>query len=158
MTPLLADAFITTAGIRNLLAVFAVLVGLFFMFVGAVGIVRLPDAYHRMHAASKCTTLGLTGLLLAAILHIWALEITAKSALVIAFTFVATPIGTHLLAKAAHHGGLRMWERTLSDELAEDKANPDRAASDDLIGELEEDADDRGDRPRTAGRIRRGAA
>jgi hypothetical protein len=43
---------------------------------------------------------------------------------------VATPIGSHLLAKAAHHGRLEQWDRTLGDELAEDKANPDVPTTD----------------------------
>jgi len=46
--------------------VFLVL-GLFFMLVGAIGIVRFPDAYNRLHASSKCGTLGLLGLLLGAV-------------------------------------------------------------------------------------------
>ena len=127
------DSF-SVAGARDALALVALAIGLFFMFVGVLGVLRLPDAYSRMHAASKCTTLGLTGMLVAAGLHLWTLDVVAKSATVIIFTFVATPIGTHLLAKAAHHGKLAQWDRTLSDELAEDKADPDMAVTDDEIG------------------------
>lgn len=127
-------ASLTMAGIRDLIAIFALALGLFFMFVGVLGVLRLPDAYSRMHAASKCTTLGLTGMLVAAGLHLFTLDVVAKSATVIIFTYIATPIGAHLLAKAAHHGKLPQWDRTLSDELAEDKANPDMAATDDEIG------------------------
>ncbi|MFG0293404.1 MAG: monovalent cation/H(+) antiporter subunit G [Phycisphaerales bacterium JB065] len=125
---------LSIGGIRDAFAAIALAGGLFFMFVGVLGILRLPDAYSRMHAASKCTTLGLTGMLIAAGLHLWTLDIVAKSIAVIVFTFVATPIGTHLLAKAAHHGKLPLWDRTLSDELAEDKADPNMAATDDEIG------------------------
>lgn len=124
---------ITGAGVRDALAVLALAGGLFFMFVGAVGVYRFPDAYSRMHAASKCTTLGLSGLLLAAMLHIWLLDIAGKALLVLVFTFAATPIGTHLLAKAAHHGGAQQFRGTLSDELAEDKRDPDRPATDERI-------------------------
>ncbi len=129
-----SGASFTISGVRDLLAIIALTIGLFFMFVGVLGVLRLPDAYSRMHAASKCTTLGLTGMLIAAGLHLWTLDVVAKSATVIIFTYIATPIGAHLLAKAAHHGKLLLWDRTLSDELAEDKANPDMAATDDEIG------------------------
>ena len=129
-----SGASFTVSGVRDLLAILALTVGLFFMFVGVLGVLRMPDAYSRMHAASKCTTLGLTGMLIAAGLHLWTLEVVAKSATVIIFTYIATPIGAHLLAKAAHHGKLPQWDRTLSDELAEDKANPDMAATDAEIG------------------------
>ena len=54
----------------NLLTVAALLFGLFFMAVGAVGIVRLPDFYGRMHAGSKCVTLGISGMLVAAVFHL----------------------------------------------------------------------------------------
>lgn len=144
----------TISGVRDLLAILTLTVGLFFMFVGVLGVLRLPDAYSRMHAASKCTTLGLTGMLIAAGLHLWTLDVVAKSATVIIFTYIATPIGAHLLAKAAHHGKLPQWDRTLSDELAEDKANPDMAATDDEIGIPGTDAPSGTSRP---GRLRMSA-
>lgn len=106
--------------------------GLIFMFVGALGVVRLPDAYNRMHAASKCVTLGLTGMLLAACYHLGTAPIVFKAIATIVFTFVATPIGTHLLSKAAHHAGLTQWDHTLSDELALDKRDASRRISDDI--------------------------
>ncbi len=123
-----------TTGVLDLLATAALIVGMFFMFVGAFGIWRFPDAYQRLHAGSKCTTLGLTGLLVAACLHIAETDVISKAIITVVFTFVANPVGSHLIAKAAHHGGLRAWDRTLSDELAADKADPRRSASDDFIG------------------------
>jgi multicomponent Na+:H+ antiporter subunit G len=124
----------TGLGVRDGFAIVAMLGGLFFMLVGSIGVYRFPDCYSRMHAASKCTTLGITGLLLAAVLHIWELDVAGKGVLVLVFTFVATPIGTHLLAKAAHHGGARQFANTLSDELAEDKADHGMAINDEQIG------------------------
>ena len=49
--------------VRDTVTVVFLVAGLAFMLVGVLGIVRLPDAYHRLHASSKCTTLGLMGLL-----------------------------------------------------------------------------------------------
>jgi len=121
---------LTWRAVADVLSAIALLGGLFFMFVGAVGVVRLPDAYNRIHAASKCVTLGLTGMLIAACFHLGTMPVVSKAIATIVFTFVATPIGSHLLAKAAHHGGLPQWDHTLSDDLAEDKARPDRAATD----------------------------
>jgi len=51
----------------DLLACLCILAGLFFMLVGAIGIVRFPDGFNRLHASSKCSTLGLLGLLLGAL-------------------------------------------------------------------------------------------
>lgn len=121
-------------GAANLLAAVALLAGIFFLSVGAAGVYRFPDAYHRLHASSKCTTLGLTGMLLAMCLHIAEPVVVSKAIITIVFTFVATPIGSHLIAKAAHHAHMPLWDETLSDELAEDKANPRMSASDDFVG------------------------
>lgn len=97
--------------------------GLFFLSVAALGVARLPDFYHRMHASSKGVTLGITGVLLGAGL-IFAnhpdanpVRIIALVVLVIVFTYIATPVGAHLLSKAAHLDGCPMWQGTLSDEL-----------------------------------------
>ena len=86
------------AVVRDVITVTFLVVGLGFMLVGVCGIVRLPDAYQRLHASSKCTTLGLLGLLVGAALHIETPESIVKAALTIVFAFVATPVGSHALA------------------------------------------------------------
>ncbi len=107
------------------------LIGLFFMLIGAVSLHRLPDAYNRLHGASICVTLGLTCMLVAAAQELGSAAVVSKALITLVFSFVASPIGSHLLAKAAHHGGLEQWEKTLGDELAEDKANPAMGCTDD---------------------------
>ena len=104
---------------------FGLVLGLFFMLVGAIGIVRFPDAYNRLHASSKCGTLGLLGLLLGAVFFIGTLTVVDKAALKIVFAFVALPVGSHNLAKAAHLDKAKQWDKTLSDELAEDQSASD---------------------------------
>lgn len=132
---------ITWVAVRDLIAAIFLATGLFFMFVGALGVFRMPDAYHRLHAASKCTTLGITGMLLAVCFHIADPIIISKAIITVVFTFVANPIGSHLIAKAAHHAKIEMWPRTLRDELAQDKADPTMSASDDITGCLEDNPD-----------------
>lgn len=119
--------------IHALLAILTVLLlcfGMFFLIVGAIGIWRLPDTLSRMHASSKCVTLGISGLLLASIVHLshmhgddtagYVIATLTKAALVIAFQFIANPIAAHMLARAAHADGAPMWEKTAEDELDED--------------------------------------
>lgn len=96
----------------EILALVCVVIGLFFMFVGAIGVVRLPDVYNRLHAASKCSTLGLLGLLLGAVFHIGTLGMAAKAIMVVLFAFVATPVGSHMLAKAALRTDTPVWPGT----------------------------------------------
>lgn len=120
--------------ISDILATLFVIGGLFFLLVGAVGIVRFPDTYNRLHASSKCSTLGLLGLILGVIFHIGTLAVATKGLLTILFAFVATPVGSHILAKAAHIDNAPLWGGTLSDELAEDYPDMINTAEDDGNG------------------------
>lgn len=106
--------------IVSLLPIFFLSAGLFFMFVGAVGVVRLPDCYHRLHAGSKCSTLGLLGLLLAAVTFTQTMPILTKAMMTLIFAFAAMPIGSHMLAKAAHADKAPQWKGMLSDDLEKD--------------------------------------
>jgi multicomponent Na+:H+ antiporter subunit G len=123
--------------ILNVLTTVALVGGMFFLFVGALGVFRLPDVYLRMIAASKCITLGVTGMLLGAVFHFVSIGISTsadsdggssavaastKAVLVILFQFVAGPVGTHMLARSAHVDRVRMWKGSLSDDLSEDLA------------------------------------
>jgi multicomponent Na+:H+ antiporter subunit G len=104
----------------DFIAAVFVLIGLFFFLLGAIGIVRMPDTYHRLHAATKSSTLGLIGLLIGVMFHIGTGSVDVKVLVVIAFLFVANPVGSHMLAKAALRVGDQQWEGTLSDEHRED--------------------------------------
>lgn len=106
--------------IQELLTLGFLLVGLFFMLVGAIGLVRLPDAYNRLHAATKCSTLGLLGLLLAAVAHFADPRVLVIAVLTVFFIFVSNPVGSHLLAKAALATRTPQWSGTVGDEHAED--------------------------------------
>lgn len=81
-----------------------VLVASFFILVGAIGLVRLPDFYMRLHAPTKASTLGVGGVLLASILvnaaqgHIGVPEL-----LITLFVFVTAPVSANLMAQAALH-------------------------------------------------------
>jgi len=131
--------------ILDLLTVGSLLFGLVFMLMGSVGIWRMPDVYSRIHAASKCVTLGIAGMLMASVFHFARLEIAhptreiddppiaevyitgstavvafTKTVLVILFQFVAAPIAAHMLSRAAHLEGDPTYGGALSDELEED--------------------------------------
>lgn len=83
------------------------LVGGFFCVVGAVGLVRMPDFYTRMHAASVTDTLGVGFLLLGLILQAGFTLVAAKLVFIGLLFYFASPTATHALAKAAMTRGLR---------------------------------------------------
>lgn len=95
-----------------------VIIGAFFALVAAVGLIRLPDVYSRMHAASKAGTVG-SGLMMIALAVISADGSTAIRALAGLFFFILTaPIAAHLLARAAYKVGYPLWSRSVADEMA----------------------------------------
>jgi multicomponent Na+:H+ antiporter subunit G len=94
-------------------AVVAVLLvaGFFFHAVAALGMLRLPDFYTRLHAVGKAETLGV--LLTLAAVAVWTgPSFTAvKVGLVAAFLFVANPTSTHAVGRAAWRLGMKPWRR-----------------------------------------------
>ncbi len=85
--------------------------GSFFLIVGAIGIIRFPDFYTRMHPAGKCDTLGQALILLGLIIYEGASFISIKMLFIIIFIFVATPTATHAIAKAAYVAGVEPWKK-----------------------------------------------
>lgn len=88
--------------------------GLFFTFVGSIGLLRFPDFYTRLHATGKCDTLG-AGLIILGLLiyHFFYYPetplIPAKLIFLIFFIFIANPTATHALMKAAYQMGIKPW-------------------------------------------------
>ena len=74
--------------------------GLFFMAATAIGLVRLPDFFTRVHSVSKSETLGITLVLLGLIAHLIAL-----------FVAITNPLAAHVLTRSAVRAGLMPWRR-----------------------------------------------
>lgn len=82
------------------------LAGGFFCAVGAIGLLRMPDFYTRMHAASVTDTLGAGLILLGLMLQAGPTLVTAKLAMVGLLLFFSAPVAAHALTKAAMTRGL----------------------------------------------------
>jgi multicomponent Na+:H+ antiporter subunit G len=94
------------------------ILGAAFILIAAIGVVRLPDVFMRMHAATKAGTLGAALVLLAAALYFATLAVTVKALVVFLFVMVTAPVAAHVLGRAAYYDRVPLWERTASDELA----------------------------------------
>ena len=81
--------------------------GGFFCIVGAVGMVRMPDFYTRIHAASVIETLGAGLILLGLMLQAGLTLVAVKLLMVGVLIFFASPTATHALARAAMVRGLK---------------------------------------------------
>lgn len=93
------------------------LAGAFFVIVSAVGVVRFPDVYMRMHAATKAGTLGAALILFAASALFGTLAVTVKAMVVFLFLLLTAPVAAHVLGRAAYYEGTPKWSRTALDEL-----------------------------------------
>lgn len=83
-----------------------VLLGSFFTVVGALGLVRMPEVFSRMHAASVMDTLGVGFLILGMILQAGFSLVLFKLLFILALFFFTVPVVTHALARACLHEGI----------------------------------------------------
>lgn len=84
-----------------------ILLGAFFTLVGAFGLVRMPEVFSRMHAASVTDTLGIGFLILGMCLQAGFSLITLKLVFLLALFFFTGPVVTHALAQACLHAGIK---------------------------------------------------
>jgi multicomponent Na+:H+ antiporter subunit G len=98
-------------------------VGSLFLFLGAVGIVRMPDLYNRMQAGTKATTLGTILTLLG--IGIYHPSWLGRMLLLIIFVAITNPISSHALARAAHFIGVPLASSSVCDTLADDEEGDD---------------------------------
>lgn len=82
------------------------LAGSVFCVIGALGVLRMPDFYTRMHAASVVDTLGAGLILLGLILQAGLSLVAAKLVMIGLLLFFTGPVAGHALAKAAMRRGL----------------------------------------------------
>ncbi|NJN96392.1 MAG: Na+/H+ antiporter subunit G, partial [Anaerolineales bacterium] len=87
---------------REVISLLLLLIGAIFVFIAALGVVRMPDMFLRMSAASKAGSLGTSLALVAAAVYFYDLSLATRLIATIAFIFLTTPIAAHLIARAAY--------------------------------------------------------
>ncbi len=106
-------------------------VGIFFLFAGTVGLIRLPDLYCRMHSTGKADTLGITISLTGIALYnlndgvtLVSVLVSLKIMTIAVFWFIANPTATHAIARSAYESGIKPWtkEGTVEVDLDEQRA------------------------------------
>lgn len=104
--------------ILTLLSAALLLIGSLFAFVASVGLLRLPDLYTRMHAASKAGTMGACLMLIALAVHSDDVGTVSRALAGVVFFLLTAPVSSHLLAKAAYSVGYRLHKSSVRDEMA----------------------------------------
>ncbi len=81
--------------------------GVFFVLAGAVGVIRLPDFYTRLHAAGMTDTLGAEMIILGLMVQAGLTQTSLKLFLVAFILFLTSPAATHAVIGAAYNAGLK---------------------------------------------------
>ncbi len=98
-----------------------VTIGILFNIFGCIGLVRFPDVYNRLQAATKCVTLGTLLLLVGVALASGSGSLTAKAIVCAVFILITSPTAAHAIAKGSHAAGVELWENSVVDKYAEEK-------------------------------------
>jgi multicomponent Na+:H+ antiporter subunit G len=94
-------------------------VGAIFDFFGCVGLVRFPDVYNRLQAATKCVTLGTIFILVGTAIVAATPTIAIKAILCAVFILITSPTGAHALARGSYLSGVKLWEGSKTDKFKE---------------------------------------
>ena len=92
-------------------AIFA-FAGSIFMLISAIGLLRLPDIYTRIHAGGVAPSMGFLSLLAAVVCFYPSLWSIGFAAMMIIINFMTSPLTAHLIARASWLTGLTLWEKT----------------------------------------------
>lgn len=95
-------------------------IGILFDIFGCIGLVRFPDVYNRLQAATKCVTLGTIVLLVGVALAGNMGAMAAKAIICAVFIILTSPTAAHAVAKGAYASGVELWENSVVDKYAEE--------------------------------------
>lgn len=95
----------------NWLVIFLIVVGLFFLIVGSIGMLRLPDVFSRAHALSLTDSLGAIFVLAGLAVHEGFSSNFLRILVVLALVFLLNPVIAHATIRAAYRSGMRPTKR-----------------------------------------------
>ena len=98
-------------------------IGILFNIFGCIGLVRFPDVYNRLQAATKCVTLGTILLLGGVALACGSAALSAKAIICAVFILITSPTAAHAIAKGSHAAGVKLFKDSVVDKYAEEKEN-----------------------------------
>lgn len=102
------------------LAIALLILGALFILIGAIGLVKLPDFYTRLHAPTKASTLGIGSILIASMmLHmVDDRGVNVQELVISLFLFITAPVSAYMMAKAALHRDVPTMERTQNPQIS----------------------------------------
>ena len=92
--------------------------GSLFVLLAAIGLLRMPDLFTRMHPSSKAATLGTVLILIGTAVYFEDGAIAVLAVLICLFLFLTAPVASHIIARAGFLSGVPLAEETAIDELS----------------------------------------
>jgi multicomponent Na+:H+ antiporter subunit G len=102
---------------RELISGILMVLGALFMFLAAVGILRMPDVFMRLSASTKAATLGVGFILVSVAVYFDDLGVTSRALASVFFVLLTVPVAAHMIGRIAYFVGDALWEGTVVDEL-----------------------------------------
>lgn len=102
---------------KEVVLIVLLVAGAGFIFLAALGMMRMPDVFTRMSCNAKAATMGLGLLLLGLAIHFGELGVASRALATIGFVILTTPVASHRIGRVAYLDGAPLWEGTVRDEL-----------------------------------------
>ena len=101
----------------DIIGIILVSIGVLFLILGSIGILKFPDLFNRMQAGTKATTFGA----MFSVLGVGFLEPSwlPKTLIIVLFILISNPVSSHALARSAYKKESKLWEKTVVDKYAE---------------------------------------
>lgn len=105
---------------NNTIGMVLIAIGLAFDFFGCLGLVRLPDVYNRLQAATKCVTLGTFTIMVGTFVMVGFTALGIKALICGLFLLLTSPTAAHALSRGAYLAGIKLCKGSVVDKYGED--------------------------------------
>ena len=102
---------------QEIVSAVLVYIGVAFMVIASVGLLRMPDFYIRMSAITKAASLGVGFIVLGVAVYFNTAAILVKSLAIILFIFLTSPVSAHVIARAAFRDKVPFWKKTVLEDF-----------------------------------------
>jgi multicomponent Na+:H+ antiporter subunit G len=102
-----------------MISILFITIGVLFNLLGCIGIVRLPDTYNRLQAATKAVTLGCCSILVGVIFHFGLSDAATKALVAIPILFFGSTTAAHALIRGTYHFGIKLGDKSVRDDYKE---------------------------------------
>ncbi len=104
---------------RDIIVCFFMITGSLFMLIASIGVLRFPDLFSRMQAATKSASFGVVLIMVAVCVYFAETWVIVEGVMLIIFIFITSPVAYQMIARAAYFLKIPMWKGTVVDELKE---------------------------------------